>query len=106
MDICTLKKNQIFIYLLQSLIEYIKWLGQIKDEVIDFYNNSNFRHKLTNVGQIWYDGLDVFEFSITVDNDDIFNTEIILLDYLQNDFAFRLEIGNKTLKRIKYDPEI
>lgn len=26
--------------------------------------------------------------------------------YLQNDFAFRLEIGNKTLKSIKYDPEI
>ncbi|KGO85974.1 hypothetical protein Q765_12985 [Flavobacterium rivuli WB 3.3-2 = DSM 21788] len=45
--------------LLQSLIEYIEWLGKIKNELLTFYNTSNFDYKTYNVGQEWFDGLNV-----------------------------------------------
>ena len=40
----------------------------------------------------------VFDFSINIDNSNNFETEIILHDYLQNDFGFRLEIENRKIK--------
>lgn len=93
-------------FILQALIEYIIWLGGLKNELINFYNASNFDHKLNDVGQDWFDGLEVYDLSINVDKNDSFNTEIILFDYLQNDFGFRLEIENRTLKSIEYDPQL
>lgn len=93
-------------YLLTQLIDYIKWLGQIKSELLVFYNSSSFKHKFNSVGQKWYDGLNVFDFSIEIDEDNSFVTEIILHDYLQNDFGFRLGIENKILKSIEYDPNL
>lgn len=94
------------VYLLESIIEYLVWLGQISDELLDFYNQANFRHKLLNVGENWFDGLSVFDFSVYIDEYGDFNTEILLHDYIQNDFGFHLEIINKDFKQIKYNPEL
>ncbi|MEN2489686.1 hypothetical protein AAYQ05_17920 [Flavobacterium sp. B11] len=41
---------------------------------------------------------------ISIDENDNFNTEITLQDYLQNDFGFRLKIENFIIKQIEYDP--
>lgn len=94
-------------FLLSKLSNHIEWIGQLKDELLDFYNNSFngevYDGKLNNVGQQWYDGLDIFDFAVYIDNDEDFETEIILLDYLQNEYGFRLEIENRTIKSIKYD---
>jgi hypothetical protein len=92
--------------LLTELIDYIKWLGQIKNELLVFYKNSNFKHKINNVGQKWFDGLNIFDFSIEIDEVNSFQTEILLHDYLQNNFGFRLEIEDKILKSIEYDPNL
>jgi hypothetical protein len=94
------------VYLLESIIEYLIWLGQISDELLGFYNQANFRHKLLNVGENWFDGLSVFDFSVYIDENGDFNTEILLHDYIQNDFGFHLEIVNKDFKQIKYNPEL
>lgn len=91
--------------LLIKLLEHIEWLGQIKEELLNFYNNDFFgAGKLNNVGQKWYDGLNVEDLIIYIDNDDNFETEIIAHDYLQNDYGFRLEIENRNFKNIEYDP--
>ncbi|SHH75909.1 hypothetical protein SAMN05444671_3755 [Flavobacterium sp. CF108] len=93
-------------YLLEKVIEYILWLGEVKEELLNFYNKENFRHKLPNAGEDWFDGLSIFDFSICIDKNDDFNTEILLHDHIQNDFGFRLEIENKHFKQIKYDPNL
>ncbi len=90
--------------LLISIIDYIEWLGKIKGELLTFYNDSNINYKINNVGQEWFDGLNIFDFSINIDNSNNFETEIILHDYLQNDFGFRLEIENRKIRSVEYDP--
>jgi hypothetical protein len=89
---------------LHSLVDYIVWLGKIKDELIVFYKKSSFRHQHYNVGQSWFDGLSVYDLNININQFNSFETEIIIHDYLQNDFGFRLEIENHTFKNIEYDP--
>ncbi|WP_343618422.1 hypothetical protein [Flavobacterium sp.] len=93
-------------YLLKIVIEYIFWLAEIKDELIIFYNSENFSNKLPNVGDDWFNALSIFDFSISIDENYDFYTEITLLDHYQNDFGFHLEIINKDLKQIKYNPEL
>jgi hypothetical protein len=91
-------------YLLNRLMDYIEWLGQVKNELLDFYNNSFFDEgKIYNVGQKWFDGLEVFDFWISIDVNDDFEGHLILHDYLQDDYGFRLEMENKTIKSIEYD---
>ena len=95
------------VFLLLKLIDYIQWIGQVKDDLLDFYNNFSFiEGKIDHVEQKWYDGLDVFDFFISVDDDGNFETYIILMDYLQNDYGFRLEIENKFFKSIEYDANL
>lgn len=96
------KKPDLYVLLLLS--EYIIWLGQIKDEILDFYNGSDIIDKLQNVSTYWFDGLRVFDFYISIDENDSFNTQITLQDYFQNDYGFRLKIENFIFKQIEYDP--
>ncbi|URM37451.1 hypothetical protein [Flavobacterium anhuiense] len=93
-------------YILLLLSEYIIWLGQLKDEILDFYNGTDFRDKLRNVSIDWFDGLRILDFDISIDENDNFNTEITLQDYLQNDYGFRLKIENFIIKQIEYNPEL
>ncbi|MFD1601474.1 hypothetical protein ACFSC2_01850 [Flavobacterium artemisiae] len=92
------------LYSLLLLIEYVIWVGQIKEELLNFYNRTDFRNKLPYVSAVWFDGLRVSDFYIDIDRNDNYSTEIILHDYLQNDYAFRLKIENFILKQIEYDP--
>lgn len=64
------KKNNYIIFstiepnksLLLKLADYIKWLGELKVELLDFYNDFSFiEGKLDHVEQKWYDGLKVFD---------------------------------------------
>ncbi|WP_337967467.1 hypothetical protein [uncultured Flavobacterium sp.] len=96
------KKPDLYSSLL--LIEYIIWLGEIKDELLKFYNDINFIDKLPYVTTAWFDGLKIFDFHISIDINDNLNTEITLRDYLQNDYGFRLKIQNFIFKQIEYDP--
>lgn len=91
--------------LLLKLIEYIEWIGQIKTELLNFYNHEFFGDgKIYSVGQKWYDGLKIGNINIYIDNNENFQSDIVLYDYLQNDYGFILEIEEKVLKNIEYDP--
>ena len=77
----------------------------LKEDLLIFYNKLfNDEGKIFNVGKSWYDGLNVGNLSIFIDKNSNFETEIILYDYIQNDFGFRLNIKNKEIRKIEYDP--
>lgn len=90
--------------LLEIVIEYILWLGEAKEEMLIFYNQANFPYKLANVGKDWFDGLSISNFDICIEKNYDFNIEIILHDYFQNDFGFKLKIKNQSFMQIEYDP--
>ncbi|WP_027382573.1 hypothetical protein [Epilithonimonas caeni] len=93
--------------LLLKLIDYIEWIGDIKDELLNFHNKLLLTEgELLYVGQKWYDSLDIIDFWIEVDDFENFETHLILLDYLQNGYGFRLEIENRNIKSIEYDPNL
>lgn len=90
--------------LLIKLINYIEWLGQVKDELLNFYNSSiSFEGKIYDVGQEWYDGLRIFDFHIAIDKNENFEAFFIIYDYLQNNYGFHLEIKNRNINSIEYD---
>lgn len=91
-------------YLFLLIEEHIKWLGEINEELLTFYRNTEFDHKLDKVGQDWFDGLNVWDLDIEIDKESSFLTTVFISDYLQNDFGFRLEIKNNSIENIEYDP--
>ncbi len=90
-------------FVIELIIEHINWLSRIKDELLFFYNNNDFKGKLNNVGQNWFDGLEVSNVFITVKENYKIETSISIYDYLQNDYGFYLEIENRDLIEIDYD---
>lgn len=90
--------------LLLKIVDYIQWLGEINKELIYFYNDKEFDHKVSNVGQEWFDSLNIFDFSIKINKNNDFETKLIIHDYFQNDFGFFLRIENKAIISIEYDP--
>ena len=111
-DLCKLHEYHVFseikpeTYLLDQLITHIQWLGALKDELIDFYNNESFHSKLSLVGQEWFDGLNVYDFTIYINNQNDFKTHLIVQDYIQNDYGFHLEILNEKIIDIEYDANL
>lgn len=91
--------------LLLFLVEYVKWIGQIKDELISFYNNFSYKFKNENVGQKWFDGLDVIEFNIYIDENENTETDIGLIDYsnYNRQEGFILEIQNMALVDLNFE---
>ncbi len=90
-------------FVIELIIEHINWLSKMKDELLFFYNNTDFQEKLNNVGQSWFDGLEVSNVFITIKDNYIIDSSIIIYDYVQNDYGFNLEIENRDLKGIEYD---
>lgn len=93
-------------YSVQKLINHIEWLGTVKDELINFYNNNSIDYKLNNVNQKWYDNLEVYSLAIDYDKENKLNTDIIIYDGLYDGYGFRLEIEDKIIKSIFYDPQL
>lgn len=93
-------------YSIQKLINHIEWLGTVKDELINFYNNNPIDYKLNNVNQKWYDNLEISILMIEYDKENKLNTEIIIYDGLYDGYGFRLEIEDKIIKSIFYDPQL
>lgn len=91
-------------YIFFLIEEYIEWLGTLKDELLDFYNNNEFDYKVSKVGQDWFDGLKIWDINIEIDTEFSFLTTIFISDYQKNDFGFRLEIKNNVIRCIEYDP--
>lgn len=91
-----------FLFLL--IEEHIEWLAKLKNEFLAFYNNNEFEYKFGIVDQNWFDAINVWDFRIEIDENLLLVTYIYISDYLQDNFGFRLEIIDKTIKEIEYDP--
>lgn len=91
-----------FLFLL--IEEHIEWLAKLKNEFLTFYNNNEFEYKFGIVDQNWFDAINVWDFQIEINENLSLVTNIYISDYLQDDFGFRLEIIDKTIQEIEYDP--
>jgi hypothetical protein len=85
-----------------KLINQIEWLGNIKNELIDFYNSSDFDNKLDKVGKIWFDGLNIMDLYIYIEHDEIIITEITFSDYLLDDIAVSFSIKDQIIENVEY----
>ncbi len=93
-------------FLLKHIFEHVEWLGQVKEELLDFYNNNFFEEKLSCVNQSWFDNLEILDFYIGIYGKDNFHTDIYLFDHIQYRYGFRVEIQNRTIKKIEYIPDL
>ena len=98
--------NQPDDFLIKYIIEHIEWLGKIKDELLNFYNNNFFEEKLYSVGQSWFDNLEVIDFNFGIDKKNNIDTTIYLNDHIQYGYGFIIEIENRTIKKIEYNSDL
>ena len=98
--------NQPDDFLIKNIIEHIEWLGKIKDELLNFYNNNYFEEKLYSVGQSWFDNLEVLDFNFDIDKNNNINTRIYLLDHIQYGYGLIIEINNRSIKKIEYNSDL
>lgn len=85
-----------------KLISHIEWLGKIENELIDFYNGSDFDNKLEKVGKLWFDGLDIMDVSIYIENDETIVTDIIFSDYFLNDIGISFSLKDQAIVDVEY----
>lgn len=85
-----------------KLIKQIEWLGNIKNELIDFYNSSGFDNKLDKVGKVWFDGLEIMDLYIRIENDETIGTEITFSDYLRNDIGISFSFKDQIIEDVEY----
>ncbi|AZA89462.1 Uncharacterised protein [Chryseobacterium nakagawai] len=85
-----------------KLINQIEWLGNIKNELIDFYNGSDFDNKLDKVGKVWFDGLEIMDLYIHIENDETIVTEITFSDYLRNDIGISFSFKDQIIEDVEY----
>jgi len=102
------KDNQIKIDLPDSRIEkhlpgittYLNWLGDCKNELIDFYNNDDFED---HADQNWYDTLEVYRAIITLDKSGNIYAYIACGDDFWQDHLLDIEINNHQIESMTYD---
>lgn len=82
---------------------YIVWLGNCKQELIDFYNQHTFDHKIERVDEKWFHGLDVWDVEIEIKEGSIYGN-ITITDYFNGNLGFHLETKDYSIYAIEYDP--
>lgn len=82
-----------------QLVTYIKWLGNCKMELIDYYNR-NFD---SNVNEEWYDYLDLFGVRITVTDLQRLTADITCGDEIAQDHLLDIAFEGKTIISMNYD---
>ncbi|MDM1554941.1 hypothetical protein PYS58_03620 [Chryseobacterium indologenes] len=96
-----LQKN-IEAYWVYKFINQIEWLGNIKNELIDFYNGSDFENKSDRVGKVWFDGLDIMDLYIRIESDETIVSEITFSDYLLDDIGISFSFKDQTIENVEY----
>ncbi len=85
-----------------KLISQIEWLGKIENDLIDFYNRSDFDNKMENVGKRWFDGLDIMDVSIYIENDETIVTDITFSDYFLSDIGISFSLKDQAIVYVEY----
>jgi len=88
----------------EELADYLLWLGDCKDELLNFYSAHEIEYKHSNPDTNWFDGLDVWEVCVTIKEGKI-ASEIFITDYYHpNRMGFCLETNGQEISSVQYDP--
>lgn len=82
-----------------QLSDYIKWLGNCKIELIEFYNE-NFDDKADDD---WYNSLEVFSAKITFTEEQKLFADITCGDQIAQDHLLDVECEGKSIYSMQYD---
>ena len=100
--------------ILKQLADYFLWIGDCKEELLSFYNSHEIEYglvgdtdgpyKYAHADSKWFDGLDVWEVNVFIENDKI-RSVIYITDYYHPvQMGFCLETKGLKIASIEYDP--
>ena len=89
--------------LLEKIKYHIKYLGNLKEDLLQFYKENGFTGRISDVNEKWFNSLVVMDFHMSIESYEIFKTYFIVYDYLQNNYGFHLELINQEIVDIEYD---
>ena len=104
------EKFEIYIYgnhkfedYIPKIIEYISWLGNCQNELIDFYNSELSGHIDETANRDWYDTLDIFRTRVIVGQNGKLFSEISGGDEFMSDHILDIETEERKIKGMSYD---
>ena len=104
------EKFEIYIYgnhkfedYIEKIIEYISWLGNCQNELIEFYNMELSEHIKETANKDWYDTLDIFRASIIVGQNGKLFSEISGGDEFMSDHILDIETEERKITEMSYD---
>ncbi len=86
-----------------KIIGYIYWLGDCKNELIEFYNSELSEYTEETANDDWYDTLEIFSARIIVGQNGNLYAEISGGDDFSQDHILDIEIENETITSMNYD---
>ncbi|WP_420574919.1 hypothetical protein [Kordia sp.] len=88
---------------LECIASYILWLGDCKEELINYYKQHDFPYKIDNIDETWFHGLNVSDVEIEI-KEGVIYSYITIIDYCNGNLGFHLETRDRTISSIEYDP--
>nr|WP_294787011.1 hypothetical protein [uncultured Flavobacterium sp.] len=86
----------------EKIIDHIYWLGDCKEELIQFYNaNNDFTNQIAD--DDWYDDLEIYKMQLTINSSGNMETLISVGDHFSQDHILDIELKNKTIVSMNYD---
>lgn len=106
-DITLFFKSESALHHIDDVLEYLYWISDAKEELIEFYNNHHFEYKYpTPVDEEWYHGLDPFDgITIEMDTNGELSSSLLISDYY-NQLGFELQTIGQAIASIEYRGEI
>lgn len=105
------KKGKVSIYLpndnitlfLDKIIDYITWLGNCKNDLIDFFNNEGDENAINKADNNWFDTLEIYRVEITIDDFGSIFTSITAGDDFYRDHLLEIEIDKRSITSMGYN---
>ncbi len=105
-----LDKFEIYIYgehkfenCIAKIIEYISWLGNCRNPLIEFYNSELSKHTNSLANEDWYDTLDIFSTRVIVGQNGKLFSEISGGDEFMSDHILDIETEEQKITKMSYD---
>lgn len=86
-----------------NISDYLNWLSDAKNELIDFYNHQLSPHTDEQADDNWYYALEVYSARIIIDNQGNISAEIATGDTITPDHILDIELENKTVVSMNFD---
>lgn len=103
-DIDIFSKVQPDEFIILQLICHFEWLSELEKELTAFYKTADTGYKPEKTDPDWFNGLDIWDVLVEIDAQGIIHTELLVQDYYNHDFGFRLTLQDRTITDLQYDP--